>query len=294
MELKNLYTIIKILETGSFQNAANELNYAQSTITFQVKQLETELGIKIFKKKQNRMVLTEDGKEVLPFIEKVIDSVDMLLSYKIGPNLTKGSLKIALPETLVTYKIQPVLKAFKEQAPNVKLYLQVLNCYSIYDQLLNGNIDIAIHYDVKKYPQNVEVIELEKYPLVMVASSCVDDTTADLVTPNQQKSVCHIQNDPNALYLKILDHYLREKKISLETGMEVWSIEAIKKSVMSNLGIAYLPRFTVADELENGVFRECPMDISGEMTALCAYPANKKNNPTISLFLELLYKEFDL
>lgn len=128
----------------------------------------------------------------------------------------------------------------------------------------------------------------------MVASSCVDDTTADLVTPNQQKSVCHIQNDPNALYLKILDHYLREKKISLETGMEVWSIEAIKKSVMSNLGIAYLPRFTVADELENGVFRECPMDISGEMTALCAYPANKKNNPTISLFLELLYKEFDL
>lgn len=294
MELKNLYTVIKILETGSFQNAANVLNYAQSTITFQVKQLETELGIKIFEKKQNRMVLTEDGKEMLPFIERVIDSVDTLLSYKIGSNLPKGSLKIALPETLVTYKMQPVLKAFKEQAPNVKLYLQVLNCYSIYEQLLNGNIDIGIHYDVKNYPQNIEIIELEKYPLVMVASSCVDDTTADLVTPNQQKSVCHIQNDPNALYLKILEHYLREKKIFLETGIEVWSIEAVKKSVMSNLGIAYLPRFTVEDDLEKGVFRECPMDISGEMTALCAYPANKKNNPTVSLFLELLSKAFNL
>lgn len=293
MELKNLYTIIKILETGSFQNAANALNYAQSTITFQVKQIETELGIKIFEKKQNRMVLTEDGKEILPFIKEVIHSVDMLRSHTLGSNLPTGSLKIALPETLATYKIQPVLKSFKEQAPNVKLCLHVLNCYSIYDQLLNGDIDIAIHYDIKSYPRNIEVIELEKYPLVMVAPACMDDTTADLITPNQHKSICHIQNDQNALYLKILEHYLREKKISLETGIEVWSIEAIKKSVMSNLGIAYLPRFTVKDELEKGIFRECPMDISGEMTALCAFYPNKKNNPTISLFLELLCKEFN-
>lgn len=294
MELKNLYTIIKILETGSFQRAANELNYAQSTITFQVKQLETELGIKIFEKRQNRMVLTEDGREILPLIEKVIAAADMLLAYKGRSTLPKGTLRIALPETLATYKMQPVLKAFKEQAPDVKLYLRVLNCYSIYDRLLDGSIDLAIHYDVKNYPQNIEVTELETYPLVMVASSCVDDTTADLITPNQKKTVCHIQNDPNALYLKILEQYLREKKIFLESGMEVWSIEAVKKSVMSNLGIAYLPRFTVEDELANGVFRECPMDMVGEMTALCAYPANKKSNPTVALFLELLYRTFHL
>ena len=51
MELKYLYTVKKILETGSYQNAAQALNYAQSTITFQIKQLETELSIKLFEKR---------------------------------------------------------------------------------------------------------------------------------------------------------------------------------------------------------------------------------------------------
>lgn len=294
MELKSLYTVIKIIETGSYQKAAIALNYAQSTITFQIHQLENELGISLFEKKGNHMVLTSEGMEVLPLIKNIIDSVEALLMYNAGNNVLRGTLKIALPETLITYKMQPVLKAFKEKAPDVKLHLQVLNCYNIYSQLLNGTIDIAIHYDIKKYPQNIEILELHTYPLVMVASPCLDSTLTDFITPDQQKPLSHIQNDPNALYLKVLAQYLKEKKISLETGMEVWSIEAIKQSVMSNLGVAYLPRFAVDEELKKGLLKECPMDVVGEMTALCAYHANKRNNPAVSLFLNLLRKEFDL
>lgn len=294
MELKSLYTVIKIIETGSYQKAAMALNYAQSTITFQIHQLENELGISLFEKKGNHMVLTSEGMEVLPLIKNIIDSVEALLMYNAGNNVLRGTLKIALPETLITYKMQPVLKAFKEKAPDVKLHLQVLNCYNIYSQLLNGTIDIAIHYDIKKYPQNIEILELRTYPLVMVASPCLDSTLTDFITPDQQKPLSHIQNDPNALYLKVLAQYLKEKKISLETGMEVWSIEAIKQSVMSNLGVAYLPRFAVDEELKKGLLKECPMDVVGEMTALCAYHANKRNNPAVSLFLNLLRKEFDL
>lgn len=294
MELKSLYTVIKIIETGSYQKAAMALNYAQSTITFQIHQLENELGISLFEKKGNHMVLTSEGMEVLPLIKNIIDSVEALLMYNAGNNVLRGTLKIALPETLITYKMQPVLKAFKEKAPDVKLHLQVLNCYNIYSQLLNGTIDIAIHYDIKKYPQNIEILELHTYPLVMVASPCLDSTLTDFITPDQQKPLSHIQNDPNALYLKVLAQYLKEKKISLETGMEVWSIEAIKQSVMSNLGVAYLPRFAVDEELKKGLLKECPMDVVGEMTALCAYHANKRNNPAVSLFLNLLRKEFDL
>lgn len=47
MEIKNLYTFKAIIEEGSFSNAANKLGYTQSTITFQVKQLETELNMKL-------------------------------------------------------------------------------------------------------------------------------------------------------------------------------------------------------------------------------------------------------
>lgn len=286
MELKSLYTVKKIVETGNYQKAAIALNYAQSTITFQIRQLENELGVKLFEKRGNHMTLTTEGREAFPFIENVIDSAEELLSHT---NAMQTSLRIAMPESLATYKMQPLLKAFKEKAPKVKLFLQVMNCYEIYDRLVSGEIDIAVHYDVKTYPQSVETITLKTYPLVMLAAPNLDDELADLTLPDRQIPVCHIQNDPNALYLKILERYLREKRISLETGMELWSIEAIKQSVMSNLGIAYLPRFTAEKELKDGMLKECPMELRGEMTAICAYHKSKKQDYAIRLFLDLLY-----
>ena len=289
MELKNLYTVKKIIETGNYQKAARALNYAQSTITFQVKQLENELSIKIFEKKGIRMELTQAGKEILPIIDKIISATEELLCFNNKPNEITGNLKIALPETLVTYKLQPVLKEFKEKAPNVRLAIQVMNCYTIYEQMLNGNIDIAIHYNVEKYPPNFVTKNIKTYPLVLVSSPSLDEVQKDFISPNQKKSVCHIQNDPNALYLKILNKYLKSKNIALETELELWSIEAIKRSVMSNLGVAFLPRFTVEEELEKGILNEIKTDMTdNEMTAIYVYNKNKWQSPAMKLFLQIL------
>lgn len=291
MELKSLYTVMKIVECGSYQKAAMALNYAPSTVTFQIKQLEAELGIKLFAKSGNRMALTAEAKAALPLIKNVITATDLLLAY--AENGTPhGSLRIAMPETLATYKMQPVLTAFKEAAPNVKLSIQVMNCYAIHKALLEGKIDLAIHYDVKHYPQSIMTLELGNYPLVMVASPFLDDSLTDLTVNGRNLPVCHIRNDPNALYLNILDEYLKSKRISLESGIEVWSIEAVKKCVMSRLGIAYLPYFTVVDELSSGLLKKCKMDIEGNMTAICAYYKSREAEPSIKLFKSLLEKEF--
>lgn len=293
MELKSLYTVRKIIETGSFQKAAIALNYAQSTITFQMKQLENELGVKLFEKNENRMVLTEEGRDILPLIDRVIESSDMLLCYKDSRAALHGTLKIAMPESLITYQLQGVLKKFREKAPNVKLALQVMNCYAIYDLLLSGEVDIAIHYDVRNYPQSIATKALDSYSLVMVAAPELEATEADLITPQQRKTVTHIQNDPNALYLKILSAYLKQKQIILQTGLEVWSIEAVKRCVMSNLGIAFLPRFTVETELAQGSLKECPMELTDTaMTSVCAYHKNKWRSPAMELFLEILEQHF--
>ncbi len=289
MELKYLYTVRKIIETGSFQNAARALNYAQSTITFQVRQLEEELSVQLFEKHGNRMVLTEAGKEIVPLIDRVISACDELLYYNNTGRELRGSLRVALPETIVTYQLQPLLKQFKEKAPGVRLSLQVMNCYAIYDELVKGSIDIAIHYDVGKYPPNIVTEVLETYPVVMVSSPELADSQRDFVSPDQKKSVCHIQNDPDALYLKILHGYLNEKNITLETELELWSIEAIKRSVMSNLGVALLPRFTVEAELGAHLLDEIETEIkNGEITAVYAYHKNKWQSPAMKLFLDLL------
>lgn len=289
MELKSLYTVKKIIETGSYLNASKALNYAQSTITFQVKQLEAELDVQIFEKRGNKMALTQEGERLIPLIDNVIASAEELLTFKKQGKDMQGTLKVALPETLVTYQLQPVFKKFKELAPKVKLAIQVKNCFRVHEELLKGTIDIGIHYDVRKYPSNIEFHEFGTFPMALVASPELDESERDFVTPQQMKAVCHIQNDPNAPYLKMFNRYLENREITLASDLELWSIESIKQSVMSNLGVSLLPKFTVQKELDKEMLIELETEMPGnELTAIYAFNRNKWRSPAMELFLQIL------
>ena len=78
MNTKYLLTLKAILETGSFQKAADSLNYTQSTVTFQMKQLEEELSIKLFEKIGRKMVLTQAGKDILPCFESILQAEEQI------------------------------------------------------------------------------------------------------------------------------------------------------------------------------------------------------------------------
>ena len=78
MEIKYLQTFLTIVEEGSFSKAAKKLNYTQSTITFQVNQLENEFSITLFEKIGRNMLLTEAGKQFIPYVKNVLNEIDKL------------------------------------------------------------------------------------------------------------------------------------------------------------------------------------------------------------------------
>ncbi|MGE8205976.1 LysR family transcriptional regulator [Heyndrickxia sp. NPDC080065] len=288
MELKYLQTLKTILETGSFLGAARKLNYTQSTVTFQMQQLEQKLSVKLFEKIGRKMVITQAGEDILPFVETILQSVEQLENYGKRTKELKGNLKVAMPETLLTNQMQPVLKAFREQAPGVKLSLQALNCYTIRDQVVNGGADIGVHYDVGGYGASMVIEQLADFPLSLIASPSLENKFCDFITEGQRSSVCLITNDRESIYQEMFDNYLKEKDIRLEGIMELGSIETIKQSVNSNLGVAFLPRFAVENELENGTLQELKTGLfDRNITAVCVYHKNKWITPAMELFIRL-------
>jgi DNA-binding transcriptional LysR family regulator len=289
MELKYLNTFKTILEVGSFTKAARKLNYTQSTVTFQIQQLEQELSAKLFEKIGREMVITQAGRDVLPYIDTIIQTSKQLKNYGKETRELTGTLKVAMAETLLTYQMQPLLKAFREQAPLISLSLQALNCYTIRDQIIRGGTDIGIHYDVGGYSDTLTIEKLKKFPLALIASPVLDDSLCDFITPQQRKSVCLITSDRDSVYQGMFENYLEEHDIVLGGFMELGSTGAIKRSVTSNLGIAFLPRYVVSDELENGIVKELKVEMSNAaVTAICTYHKNKWISPAIELFLRLL------
>lgn len=290
MDLKYLNTFKHIVVYGSFSKAAEMLNYTQSTITFQMQQLEQELSAQLFEKIGRRMVLTKAGESLIPYVDEVLASVDRMQNFGTASAGLRGDLRIAVGESFLCYKLPPILKQFHEAAPNARLFLRSTNCYEIRRELMEGTIDLGLFYrEIGGLEQSIRTYPFGEYPLALVASADTKRRYPDFITPRQQMNVPFIIDEPDCIFRQMFESYLREKEIVLDHTIELWSIPTIKNLVKNDMGVSYLPEFTVKEELENGELEEIRTELKHRtITGVCGHHKNKWISPLMELFISLL------
>ncbi|MGV0923893.1 LysR family transcriptional regulator [Empedobacter tilapiae] len=290
MDLHQLKSFKTIVEKGSFLDAANELNYSLSAISYQMQQLENEIKFPLFEKIGRRMVPTEQSLKLIPHIKKMLDEMEQIRMLNAKDRKIEGSLTISVSDSILTYIIQPVLKEFIKKAPDVQLKLKVKNSYDIQKEVVHNEIDLGIHYNVYGYDNQIKVTEIKNFSIGLMASPNFPISERNFNLENQIKNSCIINNDPNAVYQIYFRDYLKERNLKF-TGqtLEVWSIEATKQSVMNNLGVACLPRFVATNELKKGEIEEILIkDFKQNIMLIVAHHSNKWISPAMNLFLNLL------
>lgn len=289
MNTKNLLTFKTILETGSFQKAADKLNFTQSTVTFQMKQLEEELSIKLFEKIGRKMELTQAGKDILPYVENILQAAEQINNYGKSLSEITGTLRLAVPDSILIYNMQPFIQSFLYKAPNIQLVINSLPSDDINEAILNGVADIGVDCDKGNFSDSIIHKPLSPFKTVLVTSPFADKKEFDFISPHQHKSLSMICNEPNSNYQRGIAEYLERKDIVLNPYMKMQSIEAVKRSVMNNLGIAYIPIFAIREELKNGSLVQIKTEIDERMyTSVCVYHKNKWLSPQMKLALQLL------
>lgn len=293
MDLKYLETFKTIIEEGSYAKAADKLGYTQSTITFQVQQLEQELSMKIFEKIGRRMRLTKAGEALIPYVEETLLSLTKMQS--LGTSLLdmKQSLHVGVAETQLCYRLPPLLKQFHQIAPRAKLFLRSMNCYEIRDALIDGSLDIGIFYeDVGGSADSLILHKMKSHTMTLIASPATKDQYPDFKTPGQRFDLPYIIDEPNCIFREIFTDYLKEKDILLGHTVELWSIPTIINLVKNDMGISYLPTFTVEKELEAGSLRAIETDYDQmQITAVCAHHKNKWISPLMERFIQIMIQE---
>lgn len=289
MELKYLNTFMTIIDEGSFVKAAEKLGYTQSTITFQIGQLEQEFSVQLFEKIGRRMVLTKAGEQILPYVTEVLNSVRKMKYFESDLSSCAGDLTVGVAETQLCFSLPDKLKRFHQTAPNARLFLKSMNCYDIRDALMNGALDIGIFYnDVGGYGSNLAVQEMESSEVVVVASPYTRERFPDLITPDQKLALTYLINEQDCIFRQKFEKYLNKKSITLDHTIELWSIPTIINLVRNDVGISSLPRFTVQEELFRGELVEIPTEmIDSHVTAVCAYHKNKWLSPLMKAFITL-------
>lgn len=289
MELKYLHTFRTIVETGSFTAAAEKLGYTQSAITFQMTQLEQDLSVKLFEKTGRRMTLTQAGELLVPYVYGVFESVEKLRCFENDLAACRGELRVGVGETLLCYRMPPILKAFHEKAREARLFLRSMNCYDIRNELLEGTLDLGVFYeDIGGFGSNLVTHPMGSYSLALVASPETARRWPDFITPDRSIPLPLIINEKNCVFRQIFEEYLRQRSIHLDHTIELWSIPTIKNLAKNNVGVTFLPRFAAAEETERGELVEIPTEVAHtRISAVCAHHRNKWVSPLMRLFIDL-------
>ena len=169
MEFRQLRTFRKVADTLSFTLTAQLLNMAQSSVSAQIRALETELDLKLFDRIGRRVLLTDAGEKLYQYARRIEEMTAEIRSEVGGAKNVHGALTIRTPETLASVYMPSVVKRFHADNPDVKL--SFINCSDLRlrEELNSGRIDLAFLMTDAVHFKEVNVRMLKTEALTLVA-----------------------------------------------------------------------------------------------------------------------------
>jgi DNA-binding transcriptional LysR family regulator len=291
MEFRQLKTFVTTATLLSFTKAANDLGYAQSTITGHIQSLEEEFGTMLFERLGKQIKLTKDGEHLYVYANQILklsDEAKDLISSSLIP---KGSLLIGTAESLCTHRLPDVFKAFRSRYPNVEINIRFDACND-YRTLLRKNIlDVIIFLDVACNDADLITHVLFEEPMAVIAAPDHPLAKKHQITPHDINGQALILTEAGCSYRKIFESILTQAGAKPLSILGVSSNEVIKKFVCDGWGIGLLPYVTVDQELKNKQLVALPWTgPSFDIKAQLIYHKEKWISPALRSFIDVTHE----
>ncbi|GGT13803.1 putative HTH-type transcriptional regulator YwqM [Streptomyces kurssanovii] len=286
MEIRLLVTFEKVAAHLSFTQAAAELKYAQSSVTTQIRSLESSLGTELFDRLGSRIRLTEAGERLVPYARRIIELSEEARAAVVETDEPAGAINIGTMESLTSYRLPELLELFHHRYPRVKLSLRPTLGDETRQALRLGVYDIGFLMEQETEHTGLRSEVLAPEPLVLVAApghplaGAGELTTADLAEAQL------VGTEPGCPYRDLFEGELRERTGAPPPFMEFGTIEATKRGVTAGLGVALLPRMTVRAELASGALVALPWEPPFRLHTQVAWREGKRLPRHVRLFID--------
>ena len=233
--------------------ASEELNISQPAISKSIKNLEEQLGGKLFVRTKRGVVLTEEGKEFYNYIKQAIEYITNAENkFTDLINLETGCIKIGISTTLTKEFLIPYLEKFHALYPKIDIQIVTNLTSDLIPKLRNGLIDIIIlNLNDKNYGNDIDIIKCKKVNDCFVVS----DKFKELL--NKEISMKDLNNYPLILQTKgsntreFLDNVARENNVVLKPNIELASYSLVVEFSKIGLGIGYATKEYIKDDIKN-------------------------------------------
>lgn len=246
IEIRHLKLIHTVTQVGSLKNAADKLFLSQSALSHQLRELEQYLQTPIFYRLNKQLVLTPSGKVLLDaskeILEKLKHTEDTIKQISDG---TSGSLRMIIECYTAYHWLPRLMKEFAKEYPKVDFSVAFEYSKDPIDQLIKGELDLAI------------LCDYEENPLIKVKKIFDDEIKAVLPIdhPLAGKTYLEAEDFENAHLLihslplesvKVISQLLIPEKINLRKVSQVPITDAAIEMVENHIGITTLPQWILA------------------------------------------------
>jgi DNA-binding transcriptional LysR family regulator len=249
MEVRQLQIFRTLAEELNFTRTAEKVHTVQSNVTAQIKALEEELGMPLFDRLGRRVTMTEAGRRFQPFAEQALAAMEQGQRAIQAGAEPSGPLRIGAPESVLTYRLPQLLRAFRKRFPHVELIFQPFFNATVGLKLESGKFDMAIVMMDSPPDGLIHSIRLRTERVFLVCDPQHSLASKPTIKPVDLAGESLLLTESGCSYRLKFDRLLAMQNIRPGTITEFSSVEAIKQCAASGMGLGLLPAIVVAQEL---------------------------------------------
>lgn len=235
---------VRVVETGSFSAVARELGIGQPNVSRHIASLEQDLGTRLLHRSTRQLVATPEGQRYYAQARQALDVIAQAESDARGQRNPRGLLRVACAPVLGTEKIIGAMPEFLARYPEIELDLRLGDDYV---DLVAEGVDIAIRGGVLK-DSALRARRIGSSERVIVAGKAYLErhgVPAQPVDLLQHQCIVYTLLGSGGWPFK-------DGEIHVRGRVRVNSLEAVRRAVLADLGIGYLPLWMVAEHLASG------------------------------------------
>lgn len=252
MDLKSLNTFIQVAESGSFTRAGEILGYSQPTISVQIKQLENELGIRLFDRIGHTVRLTERGRHLLSYAQKICHMCQEMALETSNSMEPRGMIRLAMADSLCSHLINKGFSEFREKYPLISLKVMTGGTDEMFRLLDHNEVDIVCTLDHHIYNANYVVASEEKVGVHFVCSPNNSLAKRNTLTIEELLPHPFFLTEKGMSYRRLMDEMLAQDNIEIQATLEIGHADIICELVEQNLGISILPDYITERSFQKG------------------------------------------
>lgn len=291
MDLRSLNTFIQVSELASFTKAAERLGYSQPTVSFQIRQLEEELGVRLFDRIGHTVSLTEEGREALNYAQSICRIANEMSSEAIKSKRNKSIIRIAMADSLLGPMIVEKFSEFRRRHKNISLKITTAGTDELFRLLDHNDADIVCTLDTHIYNMSYVISSESKLGAHFVCSASSPLTEATYLEINDLLEFPFILTEKGMSYRRMLDEKLAKMSLEVSPVLEIGSADLICDLIKEGAGLSFLPDYVTEKGVRAGeLARLSVKDFDIELWQQVLYHRDKWITPEMQTVIDYLSK----